>query len=412
MKPTSIFKAAAFLLLCTISISSQWFQQVSGTSVNLHSINSHHGNENLVWACGDNGVILHTSNGGINWILQNSGTANDLYCICFMETAGGPVMAVGEGGTILRTTNSGINWLTIPSPSNKTLRDISDYNFVAVGDSGTILKSSNAGVNWISLPSPTTQQLNASSAIFANYIVGNNGTFLKGFSSGTNWVLASSGSTANLYAVPLFGNSDITVGTGGLILRSTNFGTNWFTQASNTGVTLRSVEYSVNNTSRIYICGDGAAILKSTNGGTTFGFQTSPVNVNLNSIFFYLNDNTGYCCGNNGTILKTTNGGGAILSGVSQNSGILPQSFSLEQNYPNPFNPATKINFSVPANSGSFRLEVFDVSGKIVQVLFEGELIAGNYTADFEAADLAGGVYFIRLSSENISLTRKIILLK
>lgn len=407
MNLSSILKIVILLLLPSV-LCSQWFQQNSGTAVNLHSINFHHGNESMVWACGDNGVILHSSNGGTSWITQNSGTANDLYCICFMETSGGPVFAVGEGGTILRTTNDGTNWLSVTSPTTHTLRDISDYNFVAVGDSGTILKSSNVGINWIQLPSPTTEQLNASCVIFANYIVGNNGTILK--PSGGNWVLSPSGSAQNFYGVPLFGNTDITIGTGGTIWRSSNFGVNWFGQTSNSNVTLRSVEYSVNNNSRIYICGDQGTILKSTNNGSLFGFQNSTTTQNLNSIFFYLNDNTGYACGNNGVILKTTNGGGSIVTSVT-NNGNAPKDYELSQNYPNPFNPITMIKFTIPADNFT-EISIFDISGKETEVLMGRELNKGSYEISFDGSNYASGVYFYKLRAGSFTETKRMILLK
>jgi photosystem II stability/assembly factor-like uncharacterized protein len=396
------------MLLFSAGVCSQWFQQASGTTVNLHSINFHHGNENMVWSCGDNGVILHSTNGGTDWIQQSSGTTNDLYCICFMELTGGPVFAVGEGGTILRTTNNGANWLSVTSPTTKTLRDISDYNFVAVGDSGTILKSSNAGLNWAQLPSPTTEQLNASCAIFANYIVGNNGTVLR--PSGGNWVLAPSGTTADFYGVPLFGNSDITIGTSGIIWRSTNFGTNWFGQTSNTTLTLRSVEYSVNNTSRIYICGDNGTIIKSTNGGSLFGFQNSSTAQNLNSIFFYLNDNTGYACGNGGVIVKTTNGGGSIVTAINNNSSV-PGEFKLEQNYPNPFNPVTNIKFSIPS-ADITSIAIYDITGKQTEVLLERYLSAGKYEVNFDGSNYASGIYYYTMRSGKFLKTAKMIMVK
>ncbi|NOS84011.1 MAG: T9SS type A sorting domain-containing protein [Ignavibacteria bacterium] len=399
-----------FFLQSNLFSQSGWFQQVSGTNVNLHSVNSHHGNENIAWSCGDNGVILHTTNGGTSWVQQVSGTTNDLYCICFMETAGGPVMAVGESGIILRTTNFGTNWITIPSPTTRTLRDISDYNFVAVGDSGVILKSSNEGLNWVTLPSPTTQQLNATSAIFANYIVGNNGTVLRGFSSDTNWVLTSSGTGENLYGVPLFGNTDITIGTGGIIWRSTNFGTTWFGQNSNTSVTLRSVEYSVNNASRIYICGDNGTIIKSTNSGAVFGFQTTSTTQNLNSIFFYLSDNRGYACGNNGTILKTNDGGGTIITSIN-NSGELPLKYSLKQNYPNPFNPVTSIRFSLAIGELT-KISVYDITGKETMVLINRFLNAGEYEVTFDGSNFSSGVYYYILKSGEFTQTRKMIMVK
>ncbi len=412
MKLSSILIPIISILIIQSALYSQtgWFLQVSGTNVNLHSINSHHGNENLAWACGDNGVILHTTNGGTNWVQQVSGTPNDLYCICFMETSGGPVMAVGEDGIILRTTNNGTNWVTISSPTTRTLRDISDYNFVAVGDSGTILKSSNTGQNWSILPSPTTEQLNATSAIFSNYIVGNNGTVLKGFSSGTNWVLSPSGTTANLYGVPLFGNTDITIGTGGIIWRSSNFGSSWFGQNSNTGVTLRSVEYSVNNTSRIYICGAGGTIIKSTNEGNLFGFQNTPVTQDLNSIFFYLDDQRGYCCGNNGTILKTNDGGGSIITSVSNNNEV-PHEYYLGQNYPNPFNPETRIKFSIPTDAVT-KITVSDITGRQAGILLERYITAGSYEITFNGSAYSSGIYIYTLSTGSYTESKKMILIK
>ncbi|HWA06545.1 MAG TPA: YCF48-related protein [Ignavibacteria bacterium] len=399
---------SAFLLQPILFSQTGWFQQVSGTTVNLHSVNSHHGNENIAWVCGDNGVILHTTNGGVNWVQQVSGTTNDLYCICFMETSGGPVFAVGEGGIILLTTNNGTNWHSINSPTTKTLRDISDYNFVAVGDSGTILKSSDVGINWVQLPSPTTEQLNASCVIFANYIVGNNGTVLK--PSGGIWVLAPSGSTENFYGVPLFGNTDITIGTSGTIWRSTSFGSNWFGQNSNTTVTLRSVEYSVNNTSRIYICGDNGTIIKSTNSGTIFGFQNTPTTQNLNSIFFYLSDERGYACGNSGTILKTNNGGGSIITAVG-NVNQTPAEFSLAQNYPNPFNPETSIRFSI--NTGQLtNITVYDISGKEIEALLNRFLNAGEYEITFDGSQYSSGIYYYRIIAGDYTETRKMVLVR
>jgi photosystem II stability/assembly factor-like uncharacterized protein len=400
-----------FICLAAGIAPAGWFQQSSGTTVILHSINFHHGNENLVWACGENGVILHTSNGGLNWVQQFSGTSNDLYAVVFMETTGGPVFAVGENGTILRTTNNGANWLSITSPVTKTLRDISDYNFVAVGDSGTILKSTNAGVNWSIVPSPVTQNLNSVCCIFANYIVGDNGTVLRGFSSGTNWQAAISGTTQNLRGIPLFGNADIATGPGGLILRSTNFGVNWVSQPNVSTAALNSSEFSVNNTSRIYVCGNSGTMLKTTNSGVNWGFQNSTTTNNLNSVFFYLDDNTGYAAGNNGTIIKTTDGGGPIVVALNNNNISIPDNFSLGQNYPNPFNPATTIAFDLPKAS-PVKLVIYNALGKEIETLVDQNLTAGSYETDYDATALPSGVYFYKLNTDGFTETKRMVLIK
>lgn len=398
------------IILSSAGIYSGWVQQVSGVTVNLFSVNHHHGNDDIAWTCGENGVMLHTTNGGINWIQQTTGTTNDLFAVCFME-GNGCVMAVGENGTILRSTNNGTNWLQMNSPTSKHLRDISDFNMIAVGDSGIIIKSTNSGVNWSIINSPSTERFNAVGATFSYYIVGDNGTVLKGFSLGTNWTIAPSGYSQNLYGVPLFGSADIMAGNNGLVAKSTNFGVNWFSLPSGTGLNLRSIEYSVNNNSRIYVCGDNGTIIKSTNTGTSFGFQTTPTTQNLNSIFFYLSDNFGYACGNNGVILKTSDGGGPIFTSIVNVTNNSPKDFSLEQNYPNPFNPATNITFSIPA-AQNVNLIIYDALGKSVEEIINGNLSAGSYEVSFDASKLAGGIYYYRLIAGNYSQTKKMILLK
>lgn len=90
--------------------------------------------------------------------------------------------------------------------------------------------------------------------------------------------------------------------------------------------------------------------------------------------------------------------------------------FSLEQNYPNPFNPSTTISFKIPQKSKVF-LEILDIFGKKIKTLIEDELESGVYKIVWDGTDenynrVASGIYFYRLSSGNISLTKKMILLK
>ena len=97
--------------------------------------------------------------------------------------------------------------------------------------------------------------------------------------------------------------------------------------------------------------------------------------------------------------------------GITPINNTIPDNYSLGQNYPNPFNPSTKINFSVPV-SGVVILTVFDVEGKEIMVVFNGEKQAGNYTADINLSTISSGVYFYRLESSNSSITKKMLLIK
>ena len=90
---------------------------------------------------------------------------------------------------------------------------------------------------------------------------------------------------------------------------------------------------------------------------------------------------------------------------------ISPSSYNLYQNYPNPFNPATSIKFSI-AQKGSVKLDVFDVNGRNVAKLFNGEKEPGNYEINFDASKLSSGVYFYELRSAGFFQSKKMILMK
>lgn len=75
----------------------------------------------------------------------------------------------------------------------------------------------------------------------------------------------------------------------------------------------------------------------------------------------------------------------------------LPLGYALQQNYPNPFNPSTVISFQLSVNS-HVTLKVFDVNGREVAILFDGEASAGNHAVTFNASHLPSGVYFYRFT--------------
>ena len=90
----------------------------------------------------------------------------------------------------------------------------------------------------------------------------------------------------------------------------------------------------------------------------------------------------------------------------------LPLTFELQQNYPNPFNPSTTIAYGVP-KTGKVTLEVFDILGRKVATLLNGEnKTAGRYTLNFNASNLASGMYIYRLRAGNVVMIKKLTLIK
>ena len=97
------------------------------------------------------------------------------------------------------------------------------------------------------------------------------------------------------------------------------------------------------------------------------------------------------------------------LSAIAQET--LPREIALGQNYPNPFNPTTVIPFSLPVTM-PVKLHVFDVTGRLVQVLLNETKSAGRHEITFKAGDLPSGVYFVTLDAGGKVFTKKISLLK
>ncbi len=89
----------------------------------------------------------------------------------------------------------------------------------------------------------------------------------------------------------------------------------------------------------------------------------------------------------------------------------VPLQFKLLQNYPNPFNPTTVISYTIPKAS-NVTLKVYDLLGREVATLVNGFKTAQEYHVNFNASDLASGVYIYQLKYGNQSITKKMVLLK
>ena len=66
------------------------------------------------------------------------------------------------------------------------------------------------------------------------------------------------------------------------------------------------------------------------------------------------------------------------------------------RDYPNPFNPVTKITYSI-RQPGNTKLVLYDILGRVVEVLVDERQTAGSYEVSFDGRNLASGVYFYRL---------------
>ncbi len=107
------------------------------------------------------------------------------------------------------------------------------------------------------------------------------------------------------------------------------------------------------------------------------------------------------------TTKSLTNGTGTAV----REEGSVATRFTLEQNYPNPFNPSTTIRFSV-VDPQFTTLRVYDVLGREVAVLVNEVEQPGQYTVQFNAANLSSGIYFYTLRAGSFVETKKLTVMK
>jgi len=89
-----------------------------------------------------------------------------------------------------------------------------------------------------------------------------------------------------------------------------------------------------------------------------------------------------------------------LVTGVTTTSTVADK-FALSQNYPNPFNPSTTIKFSLPSN-GMTSLKVYDLMGKEVSSLVNGNMSAGEFTTQFNGTNLSSGMYLYKLEFNGV----------
>ena len=104
-------------------------------------------------------------------------------------------------------------------------------------------------------------------------------------------------------------------------------------------------------------------------------------------------------------------------------NGITPYRFSevsgevsikeinISNAHPNPFNPTTNINYVVnqPTN---IKVTIFDVAGRVVDVVENGYKVEGDYSLSWNAVNKSSGIYYISIQTDNNIYSQKVILLK
>ncbi|MFH1050731.1 MAG: PKD domain-containing protein [bacterium] len=295
-------------------------------------------------------IALTQLNGKNGWYPLNSGTDKFLYDVCFVDSLNGWV--VGNDGLILRTTDGGINWEEQDANVGSWLLSISfldKFNGWVAGDNGRIRKTTDAGGRWIIQDTDFDLDLNSiyfvntnkgwatcplgiihtedggehwyfqdsanfsvSKSIFfvnenAGWACGANGTIVRTFDGGNTWQKLEPGNTGIFYDIFFL---DLSNGWAvsrhePKILRTTNGGNDWTPQNHPIDGFFKTIQFIDKNNG--WAAGPGG-IISTTDGGKNWKVQIPDSRYNIWSMQF-INKNKGWAVVGDGTILKTDNGG-------------------------------------------------------------------------------------------------------
>ena len=96
---------------------------------------------------------------------------------------------------------------------------------------------------------------------------------------------------------------------------------------------------------------------------------------------------------------------------IEKDQILIPTEYSLSQNFPNPFNPVTTIVYGLPGSS-RINLSIYAINGQLVKTLVNEYQSTGYYTIQWDAGDLSSGIYLYRLTTDNFTITKKMMLIK
>jgi hypothetical protein len=375
---------------------------------------------------GTNGKIIRGT-GKSNLIFQQipSGTTQQLnYARGSNNAYQNNVAIVGNNGVVLVSSNTGLNWITKTPVTTANLNAV-DHNYwlFAVGDNGTILYANEMFTgNLVTRTSGTTRNLRGVVISSVNnqriIVIGDKGTILTSTDTGNNWENVSiPDTTFNFYAINQksvnqlnSGDRFIAVGSGGRIYKSTDIGATWQQKTSGTTNTLRSVYFMTLDSG--IVVGDNGTIRLTTNGGESWftdSYFNSPSSRNYKSVSCIHMQSRTFSVMSDSIFVVSDDP--ITFTAVTLISSEIPQQFLLSQNYPNPFNPTTNIKFATP-KSGFVKLTIFDMLGREVETLVNENLNAGTYKADWNAASYSSGVYFYKIQTGEFSEIKKMILVK
>jgi photosystem II stability/assembly factor-like uncharacterized protein len=427
------------VLVSSAQIFSQWVVQTSGTTQRIRNIRAV--NDNVVWACGNGGVVLRTVNGGTTWQVKTSPNAGSInYGLDALDSLTAWVTGT-VGGTvdvsIWKTTDGGNTWTSQynnPASFGDGVRFFDANNGVYFGDpdpypstNWELLTTTNGGTTWNRVPLanfPPADSVNGEFGAAASMdIVGNTVWFgaysgvdgtsnriWKSTDKGLNWTMSSyvpvGTASGSSYVAFSSASNGVNLGLDGSRAVTTDGGATW-TVTSGAPHGYRYVTNIPGWNSYIGV-GSGGLVVNSNDGGLTWTTMTSGTTNSL-----YVVDATlksAWAGGNSGTIIKLF-GDPVPVELTSFSAAVAGKNVTLN------WATATEIN-----NSG-FEVQRKSTAGDFVSVTFikgqgttqeaqaysyvDKNVESGNYSYRLKQIDLDGKAKFSSIVEVEVKVPNK-----
>ncbi len=282
------------------------------------------------WACGDDGIVLHTLDGGRTWHRQPTGVTASLRSIQFLTPDIGWAVGrselphgMGSVGVVLFTNDGGLEWkrqLPDTLPGINQVRFVSTKVGFLVGEAtdafpAGVFRTVDSGRSWEPLAGPRT-----SGWLAADFYDVNTGIFAGAWSRlatlrGQRITMAEHSETLagrDVNGVQILGKKTLAVAQGGLILTSVSGGSAWdFAKTDLPTNVLANCEFHAIHAVKdnVWVVGrPGSVVLHSPDGGVNWALHKTGQPLPLNGVFFF-DEKHGWTVGDTGTILHTRDGG-------------------------------------------------------------------------------------------------------
>jgi len=382
------------------------------------------------WCAGQEGTIIHTTDGGRTWEIQNSTVEWFIVDVFFLNKDDGWALTIKEtppfGTIILSTANGGNDWIQSAYPENNIfMNTIFFFDSLNGFLGGSIIsRTTDGGISWqeADIDSNMISGLPVHNFSFYNrqfgYACGGfidlAGVIWKTTDYGFNWSAqgVSPDQIFDLYVIDslntitLSGDPEGFFGVGDI--KTTDAGETWSYDALSFFALSFAIDFRTENEAW---SASGFKFLYTTNKGVEWLEKSIPDSAVIFDLQF-TDTSTGYAVGENGAILKYDPHPSAVIDADVDKSLL---NFDLMQNYPNPFNPKTTIKYAIPEFQFAV-LKVYDVLGNEISTLVNEEKPAGHYEVTFNPESgiryRASGIYYYRLTAGSFSKTLKMIYLK